>query len=137
MSTYGFATTLVEPFDDVVVKVREVLAEQGFGVLTEIDVESVMRNKLGEETGRYLILGACNPGLAFRGLSAEPSLGLLLPCNVIIRSPEPGATIVEFVDPMLMVSMSGNESLEPVARDAAQRLGDAVTALNAIASTHS
>jgi len=135
MSAYGQSTTMEEPFDDVVAKVRGVLAEQGFGVLTEIDVESVMRKKLGEETGRYLILGACNPGLAFRGLTAEPSLGLLLPCNVIVRSPESGATIVEFIDPMMLVNMSGNEALGPVAREAAQRLSDAVLALGQEVST--
>lgn len=135
MSAYGQSTTIEEPFDDVVAKVRGVLAEQGFGVLTEIDVESVMRKKLGEETGRYLILGACNPGLAFRGLTAEPSLGLLLPCNVIVRSPESGATIVEFIDPMMLVNMSGNEALGPVAREAAQRLSDAVLALGQEVST--
>lgn len=129
MSSYGMALAVDAPFDEVVAATRAALAEQGFGVLTEIDVQATMRAKLGEETGPYLILGSCNPPLAFRGLTAEPSLGLLLPCNVIVRRPTDDATVVEMVDPALMVELSGNAELKSVADDAAVRLRAALDAV--------
>ena len=129
MSSYGMALAVNAPFDEVVAATRTSLAEQGFGVLTEIDVQATMRAKLGEQTGPYLILGACNPPLAFRGLTAEPSLGLLLPCNVTVRWPTDNATVVEMVDPALMVELSGNADLKPVADDAAVRLRAALNAV--------
>lgn len=129
MPNYGFEIVLDEPMAAVVDNVKEALAAQGFGVLTEIDVEHTMRSKLGEETGPYLILGACNPGLAHQALTAEPSLGLLLPCNVVVRAETTSRTVVEFLDPSLMVAMTGNEALREVADDAATRLRAARDAL--------
>lgn len=129
MPNYGFEIVLDEPMAAVVDNVKEALAAQGFGVLTEIDVEHTMRSKLGEETGPYLILGACNPGLAHQALTAEPSLGLLLPCNVVVRAETTSRTVVEFLDPTLMVAMTGNEALREVADDAATRLRAARDAL--------
>jgi uncharacterized protein (DUF302 family) len=116
------------PFDEVVAAVRAALAEQGFGVLTEIDVKATMSAKLGEEVDDYLILGACNPPLAFRALTADPRIGVLLPCNVVVRS-EGGDVLVEAVDPAGMVAMTGQQALEPVAREAEAKLAAALDAL--------
>ena len=129
MSSYGMARAVDAPFEEVVAATRAALAAQGFGVLTEIDVQATMRAKLGEDTGPYLILGACNPPLALRGLTAEPSLGLLLPCNVTVRRPTDNAIVIETVDPALMVELSGNADLYPVATEAAARLRAALDAV--------
>ena len=103
--TYGTTVVVDRPFNDVVAAVRVALSDQGFGVLTEIDVQATMKAKLDADLSPYLILGACNPPLAYRALQAEPSVGLLLPCNVIIRQTDQG-TLVEAIDPMTMVSSS-------------------------------
>src|SRR5689334_4326028 len=103
--TYGTAVTVDRPHAETVERVRAALADQGFGVLTEIDVQATLREKLGEETGPYLILGACNPPLAHRALTADPSIGLLLPCNVVVRA-EAGRTVVEALDPDVMVTLT-------------------------------
>jgi uncharacterized protein (DUF302 family) len=126
--SYGTSVTLAQPFDQVVPAVRASLAEQGFGVLTEIDVQATMKAKLGEDLAPYLILGACNPPLAHRALQVDPSLGLLLPCNVVVRETDAG-TIVEAIDPMTMVSVSDNPALQPVADKAASLLRKALAAL--------
>lgn len=127
--TYGSSVTLQRPFHDVVAAVRTALATQGFGVLTEIDVQATMKAKIDVEMAPYLILGACNPQLAYRGLQADPSLGLLLPCNVIVRQTDEG-TIVAAIDPMTMVSVSGDTALQPVADEAAGKLSAALAALS-------
>ena len=127
---YGPSVTLALPFDQVVPAVRASLAEQGFGVLTEIDMQATMKTKLGQDLAPYLILGACNPTLAHRALQADPSIGLLLPCNVVIRQTEDG-TVVEAIDPMMMVNVSDNPALQPVADEAASRLRTALAALPA------
>jgi uncharacterized protein (DUF302 family) len=131
--TYGNTVVVGEPFEDVVAAVRVALSDQGFGVLTEIDVQATMKAKLGAELEPYLILGACNPPLAYRALQAEPSAGLLLPCNVIIRQTDQG-TVVEAIDPLTMVSVSGNPALQPVVDEAAGRLNAALEALGAAAA---
>ena len=128
--SYGTSITLAQPFGQVVPAVRASLAEQGFGVLTEIDVQATMKAKLGEDLAPYLILGACNAPLAHRALQADPSLGLLLPCNVVVRETDAG-TIVEAIDPMTMVSVSDNPALKPVADEAASLLRIALAALAA------
>ena len=115
------AVVVDRPFIDVVAAVRSALADQGFGVLTEIDVQATMKAKLDADLEPYLILGACNPPLAYRALQAEASVGLLLPCNVIVRQTESG-TVVEAIDPMSMVSISGNQALQPVVDEVADRL---------------
>ena len=127
--TYGTATTLDAPFGQTLDRVREELAAQGFGVLTEIDVRGTLHDKLGEELEGYVILGACNPALAHRALQVDPSIGLLLPCNVVVRAM--GArTSVEYVDPHAMIALTRQADLEPVAEEAATRLRAAMAALH-------
>jgi uncharacterized protein (DUF302 family) len=128
--SYGSSITVDRPHADVVAEVRAALAEQGFGVLTEIDVQATLREKLGEQTGPYLILGACNPVLAHRALGADASIGLLLPCNVVVRAHE-GRTVVEALDPNIMVEVTGEPRLSLVAAEASQRLNAALEAVAA------
>jgi uncharacterized protein (DUF302 family) len=102
--TYYFAKALVEPFDDVVARTREALARQGFGVLTEIDVAATLKAKIGAEIGPYLILGACNPSLAYEALQLEDKVGTMLPCNVVVRDAGDGRTEVAAIDPVASMS---------------------------------
>jgi len=118
---YGFTVTTAETFTETVAKVRDALREQGFGVLTEIDVRATMQNKLGAKMEDYVILGACNPPLAHRALSADRSIGLLLPCNVVVRAGR-GETVVEAMDPQVMTQVAGEPALAGVAEEAAARL---------------
>lgn len=118
---YGIAIETAAPFGQTVTRVREALKAQGFGVLTEIDMRATMREKLGEEIEDYLILGACNPPLARRALAADRHIGLLLPCNVVIRTAD-GHTVVEALDPQTMITVAGEQELQPVADEAAHRL---------------
>ena len=120
--------TLDLPFAASVEKVRAALQDQGFGVLTEIDVTATLKAKLGEEMEDYLILGACNPPLAHRALEVDRSLGLLLPGNVVLRATD-GGTLVEIADPEMMVNLTSNPALEPIAKDARERLTLVLTAL--------
>jgi uncharacterized protein (DUF302 family) len=115
-------------FAEASTRIREALQAQGFGVLTEIDVQSTLRDKLGEETEQYVILGACNPPLAYRALSADRSIGLLLPCNVVVRAAD-GGTIVEALDPRAIAEVAGHPELAQIAEDAAGRLRAALDAL--------
>jgi uncharacterized protein (DUF302 family) len=121
--TLGATTSL--PFADAVARVREELQAEGFGVLCEIDVQATLREKLGEEVEPYLILGACNPPLAHRALGAEPDLGVLLPCNVVVYERE-GATHVAAVDAERMLSIVGNDAVAPVAAEVRRRLAGVV-----------
>lgn len=125
---YALARDLDGPFEEVVSQVREHLAEEGFGVLSEIDVQAAMREKLGEEVGEYLILGACNPNLAHRGLEVEPDLGVLLPCNVIVRAAGE-KTRVAAMEPLSAMQLADNPDLEPIAAEARERLERAVSSL--------
>ena len=129
--SYGTAITVDRPQSAVVEEVRAALRDQGFGVLTEIDVQATLREKLGEETEPYLILGACNPALAHRALSVDPSIGLLLPCNVVVRTAE-GRTVVEALDPNIMVEVTGDATLSLIAAEASVRLNAALAAVAAI-----
>ena len=126
--TYAMTVTLELPFTEAVEKVRAALQDQGFGVLTEIDVTATLQAKLGAQMEDYLILGACNPPLAHQALDIDRSLGLLLPCNVVVRGAAAG-TLVEIADPQMMVSISDNPALEPVAKQARERLSLVVAAL--------
>lgn len=117
-----------EPFAQVVDRVRAVLKDQGFGVLTEIDVRATLREKIGEEIEEYLILGACNPVLAHRALEVDRRIGLLLPCNVTVRADGDG-TIVEALNPQTMVGLTVLPELQPVADEATRRLTTALAAL--------
>ena len=128
---YGFHCGLkATDFAQAVTLVTEALKAEGFGVLTDIDVQATMKAKLDADLPPYLILGACNPPLAYRALQAEASVGLLLPCNVIIRQTDQG-TVVEAIDPMTMVSISGNPALQPVVDEVAGRLNVVLAALAA------
>ncbi len=126
--TIGLTVRLDTDFADAVERTRAALQEQGFGVLTEIDVQHTLREKLGEEMEDYLILGACNPPLAHRALGVDRQIGLLLPCNVVVRT-EDGKTVVEAMDPETMVKVAEEPELRPVAEEAATRLRAALDTL--------
>jgi len=128
--SYALSTTVQAPYDDTVEAVREALGELGFGVLTEIDIKATLKKKLDVDVPAQVILGACRPPLAHAALQSEPSIGLLLPCNVVVRETEDG-TVVEAVDPQTMVSMTDNERLQPVADEAKERLEKALASLSA------
>jgi uncharacterized protein (DUF302 family) len=123
-------THLSLPFDEAVAATRAALAEQGFGVLTEIDVKATMKAKLDKDIGSFLILGACNPPLAYQALSAQASIGVLLPCNVVVRQ-DGDAVLVEAVDPAGMMSVAGDDVLDAVASEATGRLRAALGSLAA------
>jgi uncharacterized protein (DUF302 family) len=116
------------PFDEVVAATKAALAERGFGVLTEIDVQQTLKAKIGKEMERYLILGACNPNLAGQALDVERQVGALLPCNVVVHEVE-GMVHVDALDPGLMVSMTGRDELAPIAAEARRLISDALAAL--------
>ncbi|MFG3137167.1 DUF302 domain-containing protein [Streptomyces sp. NPDC048211] len=115
-------------FPRTVTAAKQALAAQGFGVLTEIDMAATLKAKLGRDMRDYLILGACNPQLAGQALDADRSIGLLLPCNVVIRS-EGSQTVVQVVDPTIMVTLTGLDAMTPVANEATRRLDNALTEL--------
>ena len=124
----GIGTRLTAPFDDTVERTRKALQAQGFGVLTEIDMQATLQAKIGEDIGRYLILGACNPQLAHRAVGVNRQIGLLLPCNVVVRE-DGGDVVVEAMNPELMVQVSGDPELRSVADDATTRLRSAIATL--------
>ena len=126
--SYGTQVTLDAPFGEAVGQVRAALAGQGFGVLTEIDVTATMQAKLGEQMEDYVILGACNPPFAHQALGIDRSLGLLLPCNVVVRAAD-GGTVVEALDPQVMVTLTGRPELKPVADEVTRRLAAALAEL--------
>lgn len=130
-SHYTFGTVLSTPIDETRERVEAALAEQGFGILTEIDVQATLREKLGVEREPYLILGACNPQLAHRALEADPSVGALLPCNVVLRA-EDDRTRVEIMDPSAAMGIAGAAGLAAVAEEARDRLRQVVSALEAV-----
>lgn len=112
--SYALRIDLERPFDEAVAMIKESLAESGFGILTEIDLKKTLKNKIDVDIEDQVILGACNPRFAYRGIQVEPSLGLLLPCNVVVRH-SAGVTVVETIDPETMVTLTGNPEMEAVA----------------------
>ena len=126
--TYGYSARLDAGFDESVARARELLKQEGFGILCEIDVQQTLKQKAGVEFRPYLILGACNPQLAHRALSEESQLGLLLPCNVVVQSDGQG-TMVSAIDADKMLALVGNPNLGEVAKDANARLRRVIDAL--------
>jgi uncharacterized protein (DUF302 family) len=129
----SLSTTLHTSFDDAVARTRKALADEGFGVLTEIDVKATLKAKLGAEMVDYLILGACNPLLAHRAVTIDSQIGLLLPCNVVVRvdSATEGTVIVEAINPQMLVDLTGQPMLQEVAEQATGKLHAAIDALAA------
>lgn len=129
----ALSTALQTSFDDAVRRTRDALADQGFGVLTEIDVKATLKAKLGEDMEDYLILGACNPSLAHRAVNIDRQIGLLLPCNVVVRADPKadGTVLVEAMDPQVLVDVSKDPELRPVADEVATKLQAAIDSLGA------
>jgi uncharacterized protein (DUF302 family) len=134
--TIAISTTVRTTFDEAVRRTRDALSEQGFGVLTEIDVTSTLKNKLDEDMEDYLILGACNPPLAHKALGVDRQIGLLLPCNVVVRADpdQPESIHVKAMDPQIMVTVANRDGLQAVADDAATRLRAAIDSLTVTAA---
>lgn len=126
---YGFGKAVTFDFAAAVARVTEELAKEGFGVLTEIDVQATLKKKLDKDMPPYRILGACNPGFAHRALDAEPSIGLLLPCNVVVRQDSGGAVQVEFMDPDAVLEMVNRPEVNAIAAEVRARLVKVMNAL--------
>lgn len=132
-SGYGFGTTIDLPQDEAILRTKEALKAEGFGVLTEIDVRATLQEKLGVEIASYVILGACNPALAYQALQLEPEVGLLLPCNVTVRD-DAGKSRVSIVDPNSMLGVVANPAMQAIADDAKARLKRVIAQLTIEAS---
>ncbi|MFW2440342.1 MAG: DUF302 domain-containing protein [Arenicellales bacterium] len=126
---YAFSTTTSKSYDEAVAAVTDALQEQGFGVLTEIDVSAVLKKKLDIDKRPYIILGACNPVLANQAMDAEPDIGLLLPCNVVVREEEDASVTVAFMDPTAVLALVDNPAVPALAaevRNRLQKVSDAI-----------
>jgi uncharacterized protein (DUF302 family) len=128
----AISVTLRAPFEVAIERTRKALSDQGFGVLTEIDMQTTLKAKLGEDMESYVILGACNPPLAHRAVNVDRHLGLLLPCNVVVRSDpnDDGAVIIDAIDPEIMVQVADQPGLREVADEASTKLRAAIEALS-------
>lgn len=127
---YQRSITLDLPYAEAVSRTREALAGQGFGILTEIDVQATLRDKLGTDMEPYVILGACNPDLAHQALEVDRSVGVLLPCNVVVAAAKNGGSTVAILDPQLMPSVTELPALRPLADEASRRLQSVLDTLN-------
>ena len=129
MSQYVFGKAVAMSFDDAVRRVTEELGKQGFGVLSDIDVQATLRKKIGQEIAPYRILGACNPQLASRAIGAEPQIGALLPCNVVVRQDAGGTVHVEAMDPQAVLKLVDNPAVPALAAEVRQKLEQALAGL--------
>jgi len=120
--SYFYSKSCSATFEEALARVSDALKKEGFGILTEIDVQSTLQKKLGVDIGRYRILGACNPPLAHQALLAEPNIGVLLPCNVVVREPEPGMIEISAIDPLAAMKAADNPVLAGVAGVVAAKL---------------
>jgi uncharacterized protein (DUF302 family) len=127
---YGFTTTLNVPYEEAIEKTTAALKEEGFGVLTEIDVKATLKKKLDADFRRYIILGACNPSLAYQALQTELEIGLLLPCNVIVYETEEGQSTLSIVDPVSMLGVVESPTLDSIANEAKTRLQRVIKTLS-------
>ena len=126
MSHYVFSKLVSMPFDSAVQRITEELSKVGFGVLTEIDVQATMKKKLGQQMPPYRILGACNPEFASRAIAAEPQIGALLPCNVVVRQDASGAVHIEVMDPNVILTLVDHPDVAPMASEVRQKLEQAL-----------
>jgi uncharacterized protein (DUF302 family) len=133
---YGFFTRLGGPVEEAIKRVSEALQAEGFGVLVDIDIQAALKAKLGVERRPYRILGACNPMLARQALEADPDIGLLLPCNVIVREEEDGSVTVGFMDPETVLALVQNERIAVLAKDVRARLERIREALTGVSSAY-
>jgi uncharacterized protein (DUF302 family) len=122
LTPYHFSVTLRQDFETAVAKTRSALAEHGFGIVSEIDVAATLKEKLDIDRDPYLILGACNPGFANQAITQEPSVGVLLPCNVVVRSLEDDRVMVDFMDPAVMLDLVGEDGIHKIADEVRTRL---------------
>jgi uncharacterized protein (DUF302 family) len=125
---YALSATVDRDFDATVSEVRAALADQDFGIITEIDMQATLKAKIGAEIAPQVILGACNPGFAHRALLAEPAIGLLLPCNVVVRSTA-GGTVVEMINPQMLTDLTGSPEVAALSDEVTQRLSAALAAV--------
>ena len=134
--TIALSTALHTSFPDAVSRTRDALAEQGFGVLTEIDMKATLKAKLGEDIEDYIILGACNPPLAHRAVNADRQIGLLLPCNVVVRTDpkDDSSVIVEAMNPQILVEVTGEPALRDIADEVTTKMQAAIDSLHTPAS---
>jgi uncharacterized protein (DUF302 family) len=128
--TYYFSKTLALSFDDALLRVTDELKKEGFGILTEIDVKATLKKKLKADFRNYRILGACNPPLAHRALLAEPHIGLMLPCNLVLQEGENGQIVVSAIDPLTSMQAVENESLREIAGQVKAKLQKVIENLN-------
>ena len=127
--TYALSTIVEQAYPATVTQVRDALAAQGFGVLTEIDLQATLKKKLDVNVAPQIILGACRPALAYQALMLDPSIATVLPCNVVVRAIDHHNTVVEAFDPNAMMGLSGDDGLDSVATDARQRITAMLAAL--------
>jgi uncharacterized protein (DUF302 family) len=128
ITAYAITRTVDTPFDETIERVTDALAGEGFGILTTIDVQATMKKKLDLPIAPYTILGACNPELASRGLAIEPDLGVLLPCNVVVRR-DGDQTVIAAMEPLAAMALAANPDLEPIATEARERIERAVASI--------
>lgn len=129
MPAYAFGKTVSSSYEDTLKLAVEALAREGFGVLTEIDVQATLKKKLDRDVRPYKILGACNPEFAHRALEAEPQIGTLLPCNVVVRVDGEGRTVVEIMDPNAVLALTQRPEIAPIAREVRTRLDRVLASL--------